>query len=244
MAERAAANPTQSYQIDVSCAHLDLMRQQLAETGQVTVTSSRPITPARRAIVESIAGNKIVFRGADHNFSFDVPRVEDPLSVSLMESARKEADNSPCWLRKVGCVLTDRRNRVVSKTHNRPTLEGEFCQTLDLSPVDVMKLLGKDASGEPERLNFCQGIHAEELALVLGNRPGRSALGKHWVLSLESCDRCAGQIIHSQPLSFSFSNPKRGQGGSQVYYNSLGLERLLMANVPVRYVSMPGDEVA
>lgn len=218
--------------LDVSCAHLDLMRWQMQAQGEVFITKSRPLIPARQAILEEIAGASIRFVDEVSNFAAEIPEVSDPKHQKLIGETRKESELTGCWWVQAGCIVTDRRGRIRRRAHNDPAVGKESCRILKLPPDEVLQMLGPG-----ERLEFCQGVHDVEIMTAQAAAGGGRLTNKNWYLSLEPCDRCAGILTRLEPDAVYFSigqNRKR-------YYNSLGLERLVMANIPTFFVRMPGE---
>lgn len=218
--------------LDISCAHLSLIKYQLATRGEVTIGNNRPQIRARVAILEEIAGNKIRFVEEPTNFTQEIPEISDPIHQRRITMVRTVAQTAKCWWVQAGCMAVDDQGNVVAEGNSNPLLGESECSGLAMNPQDAMSLL------EPgERLLFCSGVHDVE-NMVTDAARGNGGLGhKTHYLSLEPCDRCASILTRLEPKAVYFSLGI----GRKKYYNSLGLEFLQLANIPTFFVRMPEE---
>jgi deoxycytidylate deaminase len=221
--------------LDISCAHLGLIREQLATEGIVTIGNVRPVIPARRAILEEIAGDRIKFVDTKTDFTQDIPETADPIHQERITRARTVAETqSRCWWVKVGSVVYDQDGNIVTESSNNPLRTDSDCADIQLKPAEAMAKLNKETE---ERLLFCSGVHDVENT-VTAAAVGTGGLGdKLWYLSLEPCDRCAGILTRLNPKGVYFSLGL----GRKKFYNSLGLEFLMVSKIPTYFVRMPGE---
>lgn len=165
----------------------------------------------------------------DHiNSRTELQYTSDLTHQGFIESARQEAMQSTCWADQVGTVVVD-QDKIIARGHNGPVVPGIFCQVLTRDPNEVRELL---APGEA--LYFCQGIH--DVAVIIGRSAsfGPTLISKKWYLSLEPCDNCANLLVVTRPEAVYFAEGERRRS----YYNSRGVERLLMARIPTFYVTL------
>jgi hypothetical protein len=151
----------QTIPLDISCAHLDLMRWQKANEGVVTIGNARPIIPARQAILTEIAGDAVKFVDGVSNFILQIPETTDPKSQRLIAEARVEAELAGCWWVQAACVVADKRGRIVKRSHNDPAVGTDICSSLRVNPQEVIAMLKPG-----ERLEFCQGVHDVEMMVA------------------------------------------------------------------------------
>lgn len=201
------------------CANLDSL---LGETNQSALSL------AKRALHADFLQHRVEETAA---VSLEVQISEDPIAKHYMELARIEASKSTCWADQVGAVVVDQseeEHKIIATGHNGPVLVGRFCSVLESLPNEIRSLL------EPgERLSFCQSIHDVAGIVARAAADGVALRRKNWYLSLEPCDNCANLLVVTKPEAVYFS-----QGSSRKnYYDSVGLQRLLQAQIPTFYVN-------
>jgi|SRR3989344_16313 len=219
--------------VEIRCADLDRLKGELAETGRITINSKLLPSAAKLYIARALGPVDTISEMVLPDNPLEIPTINDELYQNLIREARIEAENSPCWVTKVGCLILE-GDQIIDRSHNRPVLKGSFCQGLEeqVKIEYVSALLEKG-----ESLNFCQTIHDVEGAVARAARDGRSIGQKTWVLSLEPCDRCANALVVTEPKAVYFSLGI----GRQRYYNSVGLERLVQAGIQTYFVEMPEE---
>ncbi len=223
----------QSQPLDVSCIDLDALREQRERLGYVIVSTARPLTDARRAILGTIVPDHLVrLEAPSKKFSLDIPVVTDDFSRQLIAAARDEAKLSFCMWRQVGCVLADpETQQIVERTHNGPVGNKRFCRDLGVSYRELEPLLGKN-----ERLEACHARHAENAMAARIIEKQIDPKGYFIGVDVDPCDHCANFLagVHPEAVLVDF-NPSRE------YYNALGLRILQDAGIPTLFVRMPGE---
>lgn len=218
---------------EIKCANLDNLRQQIAEQGAVLLDKNNPPTLAKRVIANALGPVKLVEVTRREKSGLIVPSVNTEAHQVFMREAQEEAKKSPCWVDGVGTIVVDNQGKIVARGHNHPVIGGRSCKDLAIDVVSVRDLL------EPgERLNFCQAIHDVTSIIAEAARDGRRLSGLDWYLSLEPCDNCANSLVMVEPRAVYFSLGV----GRERYYNSVGLERLLAANIPTFFVEMSDNQ--
>lgn len=215
---------------DIACRQLDGIKRQYLQKGEVSITNSRPLTEARKAVLANIAPGVVVLKSPQSGNVLEIPIIEDSQSQSIIRRAREEGKKSLCWWRKVGCVVADENWNVVDSGQNNPVGEGKFCQLISLTPEEVIKLLVPG-----ERLEFCTARHDVPTVVSRAARMGVPLGGYKWGLSMEPCDHCANLLEGVRPSAVYVDF---GQGR---YYSPLGLEILAGSRIPTFFVKMPEE---
>lgn len=218
--------------MEIKCVNLDLMRDQLAREGVIKLDRTNPPTQAKLAIARALGPVKLVDASEIETPKFEVPETDDSAHQQFIQIAREEAEKSTCWMNGSGALAVDDEGNVIARGHNHPVLSGKFCHDLPITFNEVRKLLKPG-----ERLDFCQNIHDVVGTIAEAARDGRRIGGLRWYLSLEPCDNCANALVTVAPTAVYFS---LGLDRAR-YYNSVGLQRLMMAEVPTYFVKMPGQ---
>lgn len=214
----------------IECARLDRLRRRIEHEGTLHLSSS--ISEAKLAIARSLG--KVEVCSVEPLSGLGIQAVALPEHWEFMRQARQEAQKSDCWMGKVGTVVVDTEGQIVAQGHNHPVIPGKFCRDLGIDIEEVRKLLKPG-----ERLDFCQNIHDVEGIVAEAARGSGGLRSKTWYLSLEPCDRCANHLVMVEPKAVYFSLGL----GRERYYNSVGLERLVVAGVPTYFVCMPGEQI-
>ena len=212
----------------ITCANLEALRRELDDKGYIHISRNNPPTAAKLAIVRSLGSVGFVDLPQDDILT-KIPVVEDSIHCKFIVEALKEAELADCWVNKVGAVVAGDNYQEIARGHNYRVLEGSFCQDLD---VDIAEVRGLILPGE--KLDFCQAIHDVEGIVAKAARDGISIGGNVWYLSLEPCDRCANLLVAVEPKAVYFSYGLV----SDRYVNSVGLERLMAAQIPTFFVRM------
>jgi deoxycytidylate deaminase len=209
---------------------MDALREQMTELGYVIVSNSRPLTPARKAILQTITpDNQVRLETPPEGRPVDIPILEDPFAQHIIREARKEGLLSSCMWRQVGCVLADPERQIIeARTHNDPVGDKRFCKEMGVSVQELLALMGTD-----ERLEFCHARHAENAMAGLIINQRLEVQDKIIGVSVEPCDHCANFLAGVRPSGVYVDfNPNRR------YYNLLGLQILRDAHVPVSFVRL------
>lgn len=218
--------------MEIKCENLDRIRKQLEEIGVIQINKNNSLTEAKLAIVQSLG--RVEFVDGDETKTWlDIQETSDPKHQKFIREAREEANKSICWVTKVGCVVVNKDDQIITRDYNKPVLPGKHCDGLDINIDQIMSFLKPG-----ERLDFCQTRHDVESAITQAAYDGFPLGHQRWYLSLEPCDRCANDLVGVKPEGVYFT----AGVGRKKYYNSVGLERLLAAEVPVFFVRMPDDE--
>lgn len=219
--------------MEIRCANLDFFRQQLKNDGVIRLSSGVTYPEAKLAILKSLGPVEFADLVEQPNQLPNILTTVNPIDRTLIYAARREAEKSPCWMGKVGCVVVNERAEIVTRGYNHPVTLGRNCEGLSVNSKDIMTLLKPG-----ERLDFCQAIHDVEGVVAAAARDGLRLGGMNWYLSLEPCDRCANLLVETRPRGVYFSLG----AGRERYYNSVGVERLVTAAVPTYFVEMMDNE--
>lgn len=215
--------------LEVNCASLPAI-QAAIELGKVELDPDNKPNAAKLLVLNSLIGGQdveVVLGGGEPSFS--VPETDDPRHQGYIVEARLEAENSPCWVSKVGTVVFDDEGGVIARGHNQPVLKGDFCTKLSVTSQEAMKILKAG-----ERLDFCQAAHDVAVVVANASREQGGLKNRIWALTLEPCDNCANLLVLQEPKAVYYS---LGVGRKR-YYNSKGLGRLVEAEIPTYFVKM------
>lgn len=205
------------------CANLDSLSSE-------TLPPPKNLTDAKNALYSDFLQHRVECLSTQ---SLKLQTTNHPLARHYIEMARQEALKSTCWADQVGAVVVDQSDsspKIVAVGHNGPVVPGRFCAVLQSSPQEIRSLL---ESGE--RLNFCQAIHDVASIVARAAAGGLALKHKTWYLSLEPCDNCANLLVATEPQAVYFSHGS----DRQTYYDSIGLQRLLQAQIPTYFVESP-----
>lgn len=218
--------------MEINCARLGFLQQQSIDEGVIRVGKDDPISPAKMAILKSLGPVEFVNEPLLVGQILDILDVDDHIHQHFIDEARKEAKKSTCWMGGVGCVVVNDDGEIVTRGHNHAVLLGEFCQHLEIDIKKARTLLKTD-----ERLDFCQAIHDVTGVIAKAAREGIKLGGCKWYLSLEPCDNCANSLVEVGAKEVYFSVGI----GRERYYNSVGLARLVAAQIPTFFVMMKNE---
>lgn len=145
--------------------------------------------------------------------ALDDPAHSNPtLKETLMAAAYTSGRRSRCLKRKVGAVISDRYDRIISSGFNGVPRDLQECQSLhgkcyrDTKREDVARRISIDLTGEPapaavksvvknvKLLELCRALHGEESAIL--NLVGRSVdlSGSTIYVTTFPCNLCANKI--------------------------------------------------
>ncbi len=223
--------------IEIRCKHIGEIQKQVAAGVRVHLGTEKPIQEgsgefARMQILESLGAvdcGEVLPRGSqveqqsDNEIGIDIEVSTDPRDVGYMQQALELRQESHCWWRPTACVVI--RNDELLVFGVSSNLWGTNCKQIPLSPGEIRLDPG-------EKIDFCDAIHAEKVAIAEAAKVGIPIGGSTFYVTTSPCEECAKALIVAgvKRVVFGFD-----------YYDKQGLELLAINEVKLSKIAV-GEE--
>lgn len=129
---------------------------------------------------------KVVYEHNGRLQSTDIPETSSEEDVNFMTQAENLISESNCWWKANACVFVRDSKAVVSAVSSNPWCTN--CKALPINQSEINLRQG-------ERLDFCDAVHAERLAIAKASRTGISLKGSKIYVTSFPCEECSKVLI-------------------------------------------------
>lgn len=139
-----------------------------------------------RQLDEISFSEKVVYEHNGHIPEVNIPETKSEEDLEFMSIAERLIPESNCWWKANACVFVKDSKVVISAVSSNPWCTN--CKALPTNPPEVNLKQG-------ERLDFCDAVHAERLAVAKASRNGISLEGSKAYITSFPCEECSKVLI-------------------------------------------------